>query len=68
MINLQIPNHHPSYNFFNLGKGKIIKKIGHNSQYNSIFIFGDIKSGNFMALYGFNNRGNSVIFILYNIN
>jgi hypothetical protein len=57
MMDLKIPNYQPLFDYFDLGKGKVIKKIGFKGEHDQVFVFGDIKSGNFMAIYGNNNKG-----------
>lgn len=60
MINLKIPNYQPPFNFFDFGKGKVLKQVGHLSDHENVFVFGDIRTGKFLAIYGAENKGESI--------
>lgn len=64
MMNLKIPNYQPKFDYFDLGDGKVIKKIGSNQNFEKVKIFGNVKSGKFLALYGNKDFGKIFTFLI----
>lgn len=56
ILSLDIPQYHAPFKFFDFGEKKL-KQIGTSYAYNNVLVFGDIKSGEFMSIYGEDERG-----------
>lgn len=56
ILSLDIPLHQIPNDFYNF-KDFSIKKVGHISNFNNSFVFGDVDKGKFLILFSCDNKG-----------